>query len=205
MRYYTILYGFLAVLGVVFLALVLTGVYLNEYKILSVWVFLSTGFTTRFGLNFVLGGIVFLTTGVVGIIRQYFRNYKKLLIVLTVFLIPPLIFAAFVVGYNFAVCSSPTPLMMSEITKVTVVDTDPLSLSVNVKAITNRDSIIDQAYVFNDNKTLVAYYLNEESVLPAGSEITLNLNFGTSIPSGDYTLSFATWHDNHGDSHFAIP
>jgi hypothetical protein len=204
-KYYTIIYGFLAVLGVVFLALVLTSVYLNEYKILSVWVFLSTSFTTRFGLSFVLGGIVFLTTGIVGIIRQYFKNHRKLFTVLAILLIPPLIFASFVVGYSFAVSSSPAPPLISEITQLTVVDTDPLILSVNMKAITTRDSIIDQAWVFNDNNTSVAYCFNEGSVLPAGSEITLNLNFSTSIPSGNCTLSFATWHVNQGGSSFTIP
>jgi hypothetical protein len=203
-KYSTIVYGFLAILGVIFLALVLTGVYLNEYKILSVWVFLSTGFTTRFGLCFVLGGIVFLTAGVVGVGRQYFKNHRKLFTVLTALLIPPLIFATFVVGYSFAVNSSPMAPLRSEITQVTVVDTDPLTLSVNVKAITSRDSIIEQAYVFNDNNTLVAYHFNEGNVLPAGSEMTLNLNFNTSIPSGNYSLSLATWHVNHGSSPFTI-
>jgi hypothetical protein len=31
------------------------------------------------------------------------------------------------------------------------------------------------------------------------------LNFSTSIPSGNYTLSFATWHVNQGGSSFTIP
>ena len=205
MKYSTIIYGFLAILGVFFIALVLTGVYLNEYKILSVWLFLSTSFTTRFGLSFVLGGIMLLTIGIVGIGRQYFKNHRKLFTVLAILLVPPLIFTSFVVGYSFAISSSPAPPLRSEITQLTVVDTDPLILSVNVKAITSKDSIIDQAWVFNDNNTSVAYCFNEGSVLPAGSEITLNLNFSTSIPSGNYTLSFATWHVNHGSSPFTIP
>lgn len=197
-------YGMVALLGTVFLALVLEGAYLNYYKA-SIVSFLSGMSPSNFGLDFVLGGIVFLTTGLVGIIRQYFKNHRKLFTVLAILLIPPLIFASFVVGYSFAVSSSPAPPLISEITQLTVVATDPLILSVNVKAITTRDSIIDQAWVFNDNNTSVAYCFNEGSVLPAGSEITLNLNFSTSIPSGNYTLSFATWHVNHGSSSFTIP
>lgn len=148
---------------------------------------------------------MFLTTGIVGIIGQYFKNHRKLVTILAVLFIPPLIFATFVVGYSFAISCSPPPLLKSEITQVTVGGTDPLVLSVNVKAITSGDSIIDQAFVFNDNNTSVAYCFNEGSVLPAGSEITLNLNFSTSIPSENYTLSFATWHVNHGSSPFTIP
>ena len=146
-----------------------------------------------------------LTIGIVGLGRQCFKNRKKLFTVLAILLVPPLIFTCFVVGYSFAISSSLSPPLRSEIAQLTVVDTDPLILSVNVKAITSKDSIIDQAWVFNDNNTSVAYCFNKGSVLPAGSEITLNLNFNTSIPSGNYTLSFATWHVNHGSSPFTIP
>jgi len=150
-----------------------------------------------------------LTIGIVGIGRQYFKNHKnkKLFTILAVLLVPTLTFASFVVGYSFAISSSPAPPLRSEITQLTVVDTDPLILSVTMKAITNKDSLIDTAYVYNDNDDCasVAHCFNEERVLPAGSEITLTLNFNTTLPSGNYTLSFSTWQDNHDSSTFTIP
>jgi len=203
-KYYTIIYGFLVILGIAFLALVLGGAYLNYYKV-SLFSFLSGMSGSNFGIGFVLVGIMELTIGIVGIGREYFNNNRKMFTVLAVLLVPPLIFASFVVGYSFAISSSPAPPLRSEITQLTLVDTDPLILSVNVKAITSRDSLIDTAWIYNDNNTSVAQWFNEESVLPAGSEITLNLNFNTSLPSGNYTLSFSTWHVTHDSSPFTIP
>jgi len=206
LKYSIIFYGTLVILGIVFLALVLEGAYLNWYKT-SILLFLSGYSASNFGVAFVLGGIMLLTIGIVGIGRQCFKNHKKLFTILAVLLVPTLTFASFVVGYSFAISSSPTPPLRSEITQLTVVDTDPLILSVTMKAITNKDSLIDTAWVYNDNDdgASVAHCFNEESVLPAGSEVTLNLNFNTTLPSGNYTLSFSTWHVNHDSSPFTIP
>ena len=206
MKYYIIFYGTLVILGIVFLALVLEGAYLNWYKT-SILLFLSGYSPSNFGVVFVLGGIVLLTTGIVGIGRQCLKNQRKLFTILAVLLVPTLTFASFVVGYSFAISSSPALPLRSEITQLTVVDTDPLILAVNVKAITNKDSLIDTAWVYsnNDDCASVAHCFNEERVLPADSEITLTLNFNTTLPSGNYTLSFSTWHVNHDSSPFTVP
>lgn len=205
LKYSIIFYGTLVILGIVFLALVLEGAYLNWYKT-SILLFLSGYSGSNFGVDFVLGGITLFTIGVVGIGRQCFKIHKKLFTILAALLVPPLIFASFVVCYSTAISSSPALPLRSEITQLTVVDTNPLILSVNVKAITSKDSLIDTAWVYNDyDCASVAHCFNEESVLPAGSEVTLNLNFNTTLPSGNYTLSFSTWHVNHDSSPFTIP
>jgi len=210
------LYWSSAILGIVLLALVLAGAYLYAADSLSVLSLLSP---TKSGFWFVFVGIVSLTVGMVGIGRQHFKNHRKLFTALAILLVPPLIFATFIAGYMFAVLSTPMFIVRSEITQVTVVDDSPLVLSVGVRAITSRDSIIEQASVFNDNKTLFAQTSLEDremlnskiykglalAVLPTGSEITVILNFSATLPSGDYTVSLSSWHVAHGSSPFTIP
>jgi len=212
----TMLYWSSAILGIVLLALVLAGAYLYAADSLSVLSLLSP---TKSGFWFVFVGIVSLTVGMVGIGRQHFKNHRKLFTALAILLVPPLIFATFIAGYMFAVLSTPMFIVRSEITQVTVVDDSPLVLSVGVRAITSRDSIIEQASVFNDNKTLFAQTSLEDremlnskiykglalAVLPTGSEITVILNFSATLPSGDYTVSLSSWHVAHGSSPFTIP
>ena len=107
----------------------------------------------------------------------------------------------------------------SEITQVTVVSSSPLILSINVKAITDYNSRIDGAIVLNSNSVLVAetspsaleWFVSENfqglalAMLPAGSEITLNLNFSSILPSGNYTVRLTGNDINHGSSSFTIP
>ena len=216
MKKSTMLYRSCAILGTVLLALVIVGGYLTGADCLSILASFSLWY---FGGFFVLGGIVLLTIGTVGIGRQYFKTHKKLFTLLGILLVPPLIFGTFIVGYAFAFISAPMFPLRSEITQVTVVDNSPLVLFVGVKAITSRDSIIEQASVINDNGTLVAqtslgdremfntkiYKGLALAVLPAGSEITVILNFSATLPSGDYTASLSSWHVAHGSSPFAIP
>ena len=210
------LYWSFAVLGVVFLALVVVGGYLDASYSLSV---LASFSFWHFGLYFVVGGIVLLTIGFVGIGRQNWGNHRRLFTVLSTLLVPPLIFVTVLHGYIFAFMSAPMFPLMSEITDVTVVDANPLVLSVGVKAITSRGSRIDQAFVINSDDELVAEtsfddreWVEHESftglalaVLPAGSEITLTLNFNTTLPSGSYLVRLGAWSDSHGESLFAIP
>ena len=89
MKYSRLLFGFIAVLGIVFLALVLAGLYLDYVDAVSILASLNS----QLGLWFVLGGIVFLTVGVIGMGRQHFKNHRNLFTALAVLLIPLLTLA----------------------------------------------------------------------------------------------------------------
>ena len=215
MKKSTLLYLSSTIIGIVMITLVLLGGYLDAADALNILSLLSLGY---FGIFFVLGGIASLTTGIVGIIRQYFKNHRKLLTALAIILIPPVTFASFAVGYTFAIFSAPMFPMRSEITQVTVVDTNPLVLSVSAKAITSGDSRIDQAIILNSNNELVAETSFDDrermeyggfkglalAILPAGSEITLTLNFNNTLPAGNYLVRLTCWHQNHDSSSFTI-
>ena len=209
----TLLYWSFVIIGFVLLALFLVGTYLDAVDSLSILALLSP---TKLGLWFVLSGIVLLTVGMVGIIRQYFENHRNLYSALAILIIPALTFFTALFACSLVIMPFYFPLR-SEITQVTVVDTSPLVLSFNVKAITSRDTRIDSALVLDSNDTIVASFWNEEimvkgdwtfepvCVLPAGSEITVTVDFNTTLPSGDYLLRLSSWHDNHGESPFTIP
>ena len=207
------LYWSFAILGIIFSALVLVGTYLDAVDALSI---LASFSPTKLGLGFMLESIILLTVGIVGIIWQYFKNHRKLLSALALLFIPTLTFFTMF----FTCISIFTPMyfpMRSEITQVTVVDASPLVLSINVKAITSRDTRIECALILDSNDTLAASYWNEEimvngvstfqpiCVLPAGSEITVTIDFNTTLPSGDYLVRLSAWHHNHGESFFTIP
>jgi hypothetical protein len=208
-----VLYWSLAILGIVFLTLVLASGYLDSINALNI---LASFSPTQLGLCFVVGGIVFFT---VGIVRQYFKNHRKLVTALAILLIPPLTFITVAVAYSLIIINAPMFPMRSEITQVTVVDTIPLVLSLGVKAITSSDTRIDGAIILNSNNTLVAETSLSDrewieykdfkglalAVLPAGSEITLTLNFNTTLPSGNYLVRLTCWSDNHGSSFFTAP
>jgi hypothetical protein len=214
---FAVLYCSFVILGTVFLALALVGGYLAAADSLSVLASFSLWY---FGGFFVLGGIVMLTIGIVGIGRQYFKNRRRLFTVLAILLVPPLIFGTFIVGYAFAFISAPMFPLRSEITQVTVVDVDPLVLCLNVRAITSRDTRIESAFVLNSADARVAQVPSDGeweaelaesgqfftlAELPGGSEISLTLDFNTSLPSGDYLVRLTCWHSNQGSSPFTIP
>ena len=127
-----------------------------------------------------------------------------------------LIFVSLFYGCVSAVLIAPMFPLRSEITQVTLVDDSPLVLSLCVKAITSRDTRIECALILDSNDTLVASYWNEEimvngvstfqpiCVLPAGSEITVTIDFNTTLPSGSYLIRLSAWHHNHGESFFTI-
>jgi len=211
--------GLLAILGIAFLALVIVGAYLDGADSLSILVLLSPMSSSKVGLWFVLGGIALLTVGMVGIIRQYFQNHRKLFTALAILLIPPLTFGILVVGsVNAFFGALSMDHLRSEITEVTVVDTNPLVLSVDVKAITSKNTWIESALILNNTGSIVAQIPSEGvssaevasgyftlAELPGGSEISLTLDFNTTLPSGDYLVKLTCWHNNHGSSSFTIP
>lgn len=215
MKHSRISCGLLAILGIVFLTLVLAGSYLDAADAVSILASLSL---RKLGLWFVLSGIVLVTVGICGIVRQHFKNHRNLFTALAVPLIPSLTFATMLFASVFVVLSAPMFPMRSEITQVAVVDTSPLVLSLDVKAITSRDSRIEGAIIFNNDDIIVAEIFKREyivsknwqglamAVLPAGSEITLTVNFNCTLPSGNYTIRLSGgMDDSHGSSPFIIP
>ncbi len=91
------LYGFIALLGFVFLGLFLAIAYWSEHS----------GEVTRFFMSiplsgslmfivFLFGGTIFLTIGVCGVARGYFKRNKNLFTVLAAISVPSLILVPFV-------------------------------------------------------------------------------------------------------------
>ena len=143
--------------------------------------------------------------------RQHLKSHKRLFTALAAVLVPVLTFATMFFALTMIVVSTLFIFpMRSEITQVTVIDTNPLVLSVNVKALTSRDSKIYGANVMNSNDDIVAEIFEQGglamAILPSGSEITLTLDFNTTLASGDYVIRLhGGMHDNHGSSPFTIP
>jgi len=212
-----LLFGFFVVLGIIFLMLAIVGNYLNASDAVSI----LAPFHSQLG--FLLGGMVFTTVGIVGTGRHYFKNHRKLFTSLAAILVPLAVFGIFFVAAWNMIFYAPVFPMRSEITQVTVIDTSPLVLSLNVKAITSRDTRIDGALVLNSDGTDVAtyylepiivvdYYSHEQTYvrqsiceLPTGSEITITLDFNKTLPSGNYLVRLSSWGSNHGSSPFTIP
>ena len=209
-------YWLFALVGIVFLALVLVGTYLDAIDALSILVLFSPA---KLGFGFMLGGIILLAVGIFGIKRHFFRSHGTFLQAFFIPLFSSLLFVTCIFAISWIFLNAPMYPMRSEITQVTVVDTDPLVLSVGVKAITSRDTRIDQGFVINSDNELVTETSFDDrewieygsfkslalAVLPAGSEITLTLNFSDALPSGDYTVRLTSWGANHGRSSFTIP
>jgi hypothetical protein len=212
-----LLFGFFAVLGIVFLTLVLAGLYLDYVDAVNILASLNS----QLGLWFVLGGIISLTVGVIGMGRQHFKNHRNLFTSLAVVLIPMLTLAIMFVASVEIVVYAPMFPMRSEITQVAVVDTSPLILSLNVKALTSRDTTITGAIIKNyygqfvtGQKPIVSVYdektesYSNQSIceLPAGSTISLTLEYTESLSSGNYTVMlFGGMDSNQGSSPFTIP
>ena len=203
MKHSRLLFGFLAVLGIVFLTLVLAGLYLDYVDAVNILASLNS----QLGLWFVLGGIISLTVGVIGMGRQHFKNHRNLFTALAVVLIPSLTLAIMFVASVEIVVYAPMFPIRSEITHVSVVSSNPLVLSVDVKAITSRDSPIECANIMDgDDDHLVAHCsVRPFCELPAGSTKTLTLNFSYTYPSGNYIVRLIAWDHNHGSSPFTIP
>ena len=216
MKYSTLFY-LLTILGSVFLASVLLVAYLDSVSGLtffgSILVQLSL---EHFGFFFVFGGIVLLAVGVVGIKRNFFHSHGTFLSAFSIPLISLLVFCSFFFAYFSILASAPMFPMRSEITHVTVVDTNPLVLNLHIRAITSSDSRIEGAIILNNNEIVAQIPSEDEwaekdfypvtlAELPGGSEITLTLNFNTTLPSGNYLVRLGCWGDNHGDSPFTIP
>ena len=205
MKHSKLLFGFITILGFIFLIPFLAGSYLNARD--SVSVLSSLG--PYLGFRIAICGIALLTVGILGVDWKNVKKSRKRFIALYIFLIPLTTLVCVLIASFMLFMSAPMFPIRSEITQVSVIDTDPLILSVDVKAITSRDSQIEAAIIYNDNETRVAQTDFETSlalaVLPAGSEIKITLNFNTNLTSGNYIVELSSWGSNHCCSTFAIP
>ena len=97
--------------------------------------------------------------------------------------------------------------LRSEITNVSLISNSPLILSIDVKAITTRDTMIEGAGIRDivDNNVLTYYSLQPFFELPADSTSNLILDYDVTLQSGNYILQLYSWHNNHGSIQFAIP
>lgn len=96
LKHAKLLYGLLAVLGIIFLATFFT--ILADKAIYShVWEFFSPiqHLMTFLGWFWLLGGTFFLTVGIVGIGRQYLRNSKDSFTMIAIILTPLIVFGLF--------------------------------------------------------------------------------------------------------------
>jgi hypothetical protein len=152
-KYSRFVFGFMVVLGIVFLAIIPASLYLYYSDAISVLASLGS---SQYVIWFVLAGIVIITVGTVGLGRQNFKNHRSLLTLLMVVLVPLLTYANVLFAASLMIVHAPMFPMRSEITEIIVVDSNPLVLSLSVKAITRRDSRIDSAIIKNSNETMVA-------------------------------------------------
>ncbi len=220
MNHLKIVYGFMAVLGIVFLAWLFVSIYLNSIDALSVLPSLPS---SELGVwSVVLAGVVFLTVGIIGFGRQHFRNHRNLITVIVVVLVPCLVLATVFVFPVLMLDYAPMFPVRDEITLVQIANNNPLLLYLGIKAITSEGTNIDSVLILNSYGTMVAEYRMEDFVtvdehgdrvtnslpictLSGGSSMTLTVRFNTTLPSGHYTVRLSSWGGNHGSAPFTIP
>ena len=215
-KHSTLIFGFIAALGLAILILFLMAVYLaRTYSsgILTIEALIPSSILGNFWVLFLIVGTGFLTIGILGIGRQRIKNKKKLFSVLTAALTPILVFTLFlstVLATTYPTLSDP-PEKMS-LTNVSVTATNPLILSLNAKSFYMAEIWFDEAYVKDCNQTTVASIIGKMvevqnstanpanwpgypywtfhyvARLPAASEKILTLNFQTTLPSGEYSV-----------------
>ena len=85
-KFAKLLYGLLAVLGIIFLILAIVGNYLNASDAVSIFS------PSPSQLGFLVGGMIFTTVGIVGTGRQHFKNEedRNIFTILAVVVLVPL-------------------------------------------------------------------------------------------------------------------
>jgi hypothetical protein len=211
LKYSKLLFGSFAVLGSVFVALFFMLFYLlNTWSVelLAVQKSLSLSqfnFLMEFSL---IGGTGFLTVGLSGVGRRFVKNRKNLYTVLTVFLVPLLVFSC-LVSLDYVIRRNRDfdglPPEKIALTNVSLDSTDPLTFSVTAKSSYSQDICFNTGVIEDSNLTIVAS-INSEWVevkdssghtystmkfiyrLPPGAEQILTFDFNTTLPTGNYTF-----------------
>jgi hypothetical protein len=209
LKYTKLLFASLTVLGAAFVALFFMLFYWQNTWSIEILPFQKSlsmsqlGFLMMFSL---IGGTGFLTVGLSGIILQFVKNRKRILLtVLTAVLVPILVFSCLFTLDNFIESSNIDflPPEKIAITNVSLDSTNPLTFSVKAKSFYRYDICFSSAVVEDSNLTAVAsinsewVYAKDSSgqtystmkfiyVLPPGAEQILTFNFNTTLPAGNY-------------------
>jgi len=205
------LFGFLTVVGLVLVTILLTIVYWANTcseKILIVNALLPLPYQNYFAAFSLIGGTGFLTVGMLGIGRRYFKNHTVKFFFTAVF-VPLIILTSFSL-LSFALYDPihGVPERMT-ITQASVDRADPLTVSLRMKSFYSNTIYFEEACIMDDNQTTLAsieaYWITVEDgeslpyqtpqyvgKLPGGSDEILTLNFNTTLPSGIYAVRLRT-------------
>ena len=230
----TLIFGFIAALGLSFLTFLLAVVYLTRTcsaEILTINALIPQKTLGILWTVFLVVGTIFLASGILGIGRQRIKNKRTLFSVLTIALTPLLVYVLFFSMFAATIYPglSEAPEKMA-ITHVSVTSTNPLILSLNAKSFYSMEIYFDYAYVKDSNQTDVASIIGEMvevknstvnpsnwpgypywtfqfvARLPAASEKTLTLNFNATLPSGEYTVWLHSYRQSTFTTlYFSIP
>jgi hypothetical protein len=216
------LFGFITILGIVFVATFIAILYSYYYLFQPFPFEPSVCLRDSFAGFLLFGGPVLLIVGILGIGRQRFRNHRRLFTILTVVLVPLSVFILIFQVSFFAplIPGGIDPYERMTVTQVSVESATPLTLAVSVQSMYSQDITIVAATVEDNNQTKLAYIegkwnppdsegmihgFNALCDLPAGSEKTFALNFNTTLSSGNYCVGLITRHSVYYSPYFTIP
>jgi len=225
-----LLFGILTVLGAVLLVIFFIVLYWEQTwsaKLLSVQILLGDSYLDwsrldSFFFFTIIAGTALLVVGTVGTIMQSRKKHRTIFSILTVVLIPLLIFSTL---FSSSLVFSSQQTEKLAITNFRVDNTNPLTFLVDAKSFYYYEIDFDRAFIKAYNQTIVAQ-INSNWVesteldgmghhcmtmnflyrLPPGDEQTLIFNFNTTLPSGNYTFWLSTYGQGGLVSfNFAIP
>ncbi len=217
-----LLFAFLTILGTVFVATFIAVLYSYYYLFQPFPFEPSTYLRDGFAGFLLVGGTVLLIVGMLGIGRPHFKNHKRLFTVLTVVLVPLLVFTLIfqVSFYAPLIPGGFDPYERMTVTQVSVDSANPLTLTVSAQSMYSHDITIVAASVEDNDQCRFAYIEGKwdppdsEGMshtfyalgeLPAGSEKTFALNFNKTLPAGNYRVGLVTRHSVYYSPYFTIP
>ncbi len=218
-KYVDLLFGFLTVLGLVLVTILFTigywAITFSE-KILIVNALLPLPYYHYFVVFSLIAGTGFLTVGMLGIGRRYFKNHTVKFF-FTAVLVPLTILIWFFLLPTLYDPIRGVPERMI-ITQASVDRADPLTVSLRMKSFYSNTIYFVEAWIMDDNEiklaSIEAYIITVENgesgpyqtmhyvgKLPGGSDEILTLNFNTTLPSGNYAVRLRT----HNGAVFVSP
>lgn len=217
LRYSKLLFGILAVLGAALLVIFFVVFYWNltsSAELLAVQILLGDGYLDWSRLNAflfftIVAGTAFLVFGMIGTIVRSRKKHRAVFAVLCVTLVPVLVFGAF---FSSSLVFSSLQTQKVAISNFRVDNTNPLTCAVDAKSFSYYEIDFDSAFIKAANRTIVAQIssnmieapvlddmghqymtMNFLYTLPPGDEQTLNFNFNTTLPSGNYAFWLSTY------------
>jgi hypothetical protein len=224
MKHSRLLFAFIVLLGAflvtAFFAIVYWG---NTFsaEILVVQSLFPLQYLNYFMLFSIIVGTFFLTIGILGIGRHYFKD-RSCAFFLVAILVPLLVLASFVSMMSVFFDPSYEAPERMVITQVSIDSTNPLILSLNVKSFYSVEIDFVKACIKNPNEatfaSIEATWITSEDErgqvqtmqflgqLPGGSEKTLTFYFNTTLPSGNYSMWLQSRrYYTFASSYFVIP